>query len=96
MGIFYVPVPHSINRNQENENKLYEEFRKLREKLSWGDLPLSVSTCKKVKEKIKTATNISAQKLKVGTESAKPSIRQRLQMMQSTKGSSSGTGDGQT
>lgn len=73
-----------------------KEFRKLRDKLSWDDLLLSVSTCKKVKVKIKTAANISPQKLKVGTESAKPSTSQRLQMMQSTRGASSGTGDGQT
>lgn len=58
--------------------------------------PSQCQHVRRSKKKIKTATNISAQKLKVGTESAKPSIRQRLQMMQSTKGSSSGTGDGQT
>lgn len=34
--------------------------------MSWGDLPLSLSTHRKVKVKIKTAANISHQKLKVG------------------------------
>lgn len=64
--------------------------------MSWGDLPLSLSTHRKVKVKIKTAANISHQKLKVGTESAKPSTGRRLQRMQSIRGASSGTRDGET
>lgn len=62
-----------------------KEFRKRRDIVATMIYPLGVNTPRKIKVKDEVAPNVNPQKLDVGIESGRPSMRRRIEISKGAK-----------